>query len=210
MQKNDIIRLLSDEENEAGLLQKADSVRQKVLGNAVHLRGLIEFSNICRNDCLYCGIRKSNIKVTRYRLSEREIVETAKQAAVLGFKTLVMQSGEDMHFTSARLCRIIEEIKKFDVAVTLSIGERPYADYKAFKDAGADRYLLRIETTDRDLYHRLDPEMSWDKRYECLLMLKELGYELGSGIMVGLPDQTLESIADDLIFLKNNRQSFSM
>ena len=203
MQKNEIIRLLSDEENEAGLLQKADSVRQKVLGNAVHLRGLIEFSNICRNDCLYCGIRKSNIKVTRYRLSGQEIVETAKQAAVLGFKTLVMQSGEDMHFTSARLCRIIEEIKKFDVAVTLSIGERPYADYKAFKDAGADRYLLRIETTDRDLYHRLDPEMSWDKRYECLLMLKELGYELGSGIMVGLPDQTLESIADDLIFLKN-------
>ena len=131
------------------------------------------------------------------------MIETARRAAALGFKTVVMQSGEDMYYTQEKMCRIIEAIKKFDVAVTLSVGERSYGDYKAFREAGADRYLMRIETTDKDLYHRLDPGMSWQHRYECLLMIKELGYELGSGIMVGLPGQTIESIADDLLFLQN-------
>ena len=141
-------------------------------------------------------------KVARYRMEEDELVETARRAAALGFKTVVMQSGEDMYYTQEKMCRIIEAIKKFDVAVTLSIGERSYGDYKAFREAGADRYLMRIETTDKDLYHRLDPGMSWQHRYECLLMIKELGYELGSGIMVGLPGQSLESIAADLMFLR--------
>jgi len=182
---------------------QADRVRHDAVGDGVHLRGLIEFSNICRNDCMYCGIRRSNGKVKRYRMSDDELVETARRAAGLGFQTIVLQSGEDMHFDQARMCRVIERIKQLDVALTLSIGEREYADYKAFRDAGADRYLLRIETTDRDLYHRLNPGMSWQRRHECLLMIKELGYELGSGIMVGQPGQTVASIADDLFYLKD-------
>ena len=200
--KAEIIRLLTDEEHQETLLKKADDVRRQYVGDEVHLRGLIEFSNICRNNCLYCGIRCGNKKVIRYRMEEAELVETARKASVLGFKTIVMQSGEDMYYDKDRMCRIIEQIKKFDVAVTLSIGERSYEEYKAFKEAGADRYLIRIETTDKDLYHKLDPKMSWQQRYECLLALKELGYEVGSGIMVGLPEQSIESIAEDLLFLK--------
>ena len=185
------------------LYRQADEVRREAVGDDVHLRGLIEFSNICRNDCLYCGIRRGNRQVQRYRMTEEELVETAKRAADLGFQTIVLQSGEDLYFDQARMCRIIEQIKRLDVALTLSVGERDYEDYKAFRDAGADRYLIRIETTDRDLYHRLNPGMSWEHRHECLLMIRELGYELGSGIMVGLPGQTVESIADDLLYLKD-------
>ena len=185
------------------LYRRADEVRREAVGDDVHLRGLIEFSNICRNDCMYCGIRRGNRQVQRYRMTEEELVETAKRAADLGFQTIVLQSGEDLYFDQARMCRIIEQIKRLDVALTLSVGERDYEDYKAFRDAGADRYLIRIETTDRDLYHRLNPGMSWEHRHECLLMIRELGYELGSGIMVGLPGQTVESIADDLLYLKD-------
>ena len=184
------------------LYRRADQVRHDALGDEVHLRGLIEFSNICRNDCLYCGIRRGNPRVKRYRMSDEELLETARRGAALGFQTIVLQSGEDLHFDQARMCRIIEQIKRLDVALTLSIGERDYADYKAFRDAGADRYLLRIETTDQALYHRLNPGMSWQRRHECLLMIRELGYELGSGIMVGQPGQTIASIADDLLYFK--------
>jgi biotin synthase len=203
LNKAEIIDLLSDEQHQPELLKRADQVRKQYVGDAVHLRGLIEFSNICRNNCLYCGIRRGNAHVCRYHMSEEELIETARKAVHLGFKTIVMQSGEDMYYTTERLCRIISAIKKFDVAITLSIGERPYEEYKAFKEAGADRYLMRIETTDKALYHKLDPQMSWQYRYECLLNLKKLGYELGSGIMVGLPEQSLESIAEDLLFLKD-------
>ena len=185
------------------LYRQADRVRHDAIGDEVHLRGLIEFSNFCRNDCMYCGIRRSNRHVQRYRMTDEELVETARRAVALGFQTIVLQSGEDLHFDQARLCRIIEQIKRHDVALTLSVGERDYADYKAFRDAGADRYLLRIETTDTDLYHRLNPGMSWQRRHECLLMIRELGYELGSGIMVGQPGQTIASIADDLLYLKD-------
>lgn len=202
LDKQKIIQLLNDKENQPELLKKADDIRHQYVGDEVHLRGLIEFSNICRNNCLYCGIRAQNCCVKRYRMEEDELIETARKAVNLGFKTIVMQSGEDMYYDKDRMCRIIEAIKKFDVALTLSIGERTYEEYKAFKDAGADRYLMRIETTDKDLYHKLDPNMSWQHRYECLLAIKELGYELGSGIMVGLPGQSIESIADDLLFLK--------
>ncbi len=203
LNRNEIITLLSDEENQSQLFKRADDIRRRHVGDDVHLRGLIEFSNICRNDCMYCGIRRHNKKVCRYRMEPEELVETARKAAAMGFKTVVMQSGEDMYYTAEVMCRIISKIKKFDVAVTLSIGERSCDEYRAFREAGADRYLLRIETTDKDLYHRLDPGMSWQRRYECLLALKQLGYELGSGIMVGLPGQTIESIADDLLFLQN-------
>ncbi|MBQ7633106.1 MAG: [Alphaproteobacteria bacterium] len=201
--KNEIIRLLADEQNQADLFKQADAVRKQYVGDEVHLRGLIEFSNICRNNCMYCGIRCGNANAVRYRMSEEELIDTARKAAEMGFKTIVMQSGEDMWFTCERMCRIVEIIKKFDVAITLSVGERSYEDYKAWYDAGADRYLIRIETTDKDLYHRLDPNMTWQKRHECLLSLKEIGYELGSGIMVGLPGQTIESIAQDLLYLKD-------
>ena len=203
LDKKEIIRLLSDEENQNILFEQADKVRKQYVGDEVHLRGLIEFSNICRNNCLYCGIRSGNKEAQRYRMEPEEIIATAKQAANMGFKTIVMQSGEDMYYNIDRMCHIISEIKKFDVAITLSIGERSYEEYKAFREAGADRYLMRIETTDKDLYHKLDPNMSWQNRYDCLMMIKELGYELGSGIMVGLPNQSVESIAEDLLFLKD-------
>ena len=202
LDKSAIIELLTTAPTDE-LYRRADDVRREAVGDAVHLRGLIEFSNICRNDCLYCGIRRGNRQVQRYRMTDEELVETAKRAATLGFQTIVLQSGEDMHFDQARMCRVIEQIKRLDVALTLSVGERDYGDFKAFREAGADRYLMRIETTDRDLYNRLNPGMSWERRHECLLMIRELGYELGSGIMVGLPGQTVESIADDLLYLKD-------
>ena len=201
MNITEILSLLQTDDEKA-LFQRADEVRHQYVGDEVHLRALIEFSNICRNNCLYCGIRKGNATAVRYRMSEEELVSTAQKAVNMGFKTIVMQSGEDMYFDIPRLCRIIEQIKKFDVAITLSIGERPYQDYKAFREAGADRYLMRIETTDKALYAKLHPNQSWQKRHECLLMIKELGYELGSGIMVGLPQQSMESIAGDLIYLQ--------
>lgn len=202
LSKEEIVRRLKDDAGQKELLKEADKVRHDNVGDEVHLRGLIEFSNICRNNCMYCGIRRDNKQLQRYRMSEEELIETARRGAELGFKTIVMQSGEDMYYNTDRMCRIVETIKKFDVAVTLSMGERDYVEYKAFRNAGADRYLMRIETTDKDLYHKLDPEMSWHHRYECLLMLKELGYELGTGSMVGLPEQSIESIADDLMFMQ--------
>lgn len=207
--REEIIRLLQDETNQKNLFKKADDIRRQYVGDEVHLRGLIEFSNICRNNCMYCGIRKGNISAKRYHMEPEELIETARKAADIGFKTIVMQSGEDMYYTQKRMCEIIEAIKKFDVAVTLSIGERTYEDYKAFREAGADRYLMRIETTDKDLYHKLDPQMSWQHRYECLMMIRDLGYELGSGIMVGLPEQSIESIADDLLFLREIKVDMS-
>ena len=202
LDKSDIVGLLIETPADE-LYQRADKVRHDAVGDEVHLRGLIEFSNVCRNDCLYCGIRRGNKRVQRYRMDEDELVETARKAVDIGFQTIVLQSGEDLHFDQAMMCRIIEQIKRLDVAVTLSVGERDYADYKSWRESGADRYLMRIETTNRDLYHRLNPGMSWEHRHECLLMIRELGYELGSGIMVGLPGQTVESIADDLLYLKD-------
>lgn len=194
--------LRCDDETARKLFAAADRVRAAFVGDDVQLRGLIEFSNHCRNNCLYCGIRRGNRQAKRYRLDPEIIIAHAAAAAKLGFKTVVMQSGEDVWFTTDRLTHIIRAIKDMDMAVTLSIGEKSYEEYKACRDAGADRYLLRIETTDKDLYHRLDPEMSWDNRRRCLVDLKRLGYELGSGSMVGLPDQSIESIADDILFFK--------
>ena len=203
LNKNQIIALLGEDRHEKELFAAADAVRREFVGDEVHLRGPIEFSNICKNNCLYCGLRRDNRNLKRYRMSPEEIVALATRAVrEYGFKTIVMQSGEDLWFTPERLKPILTEIKKLDVAVTLSIGEKTFAEYAAYREAGADRYLIRIETTDKDLYHRLDPGMSWEERKQCLLNLGKLGYEVGSGIMVGLPGQTLESIADDLLFLK--------
>ena len=200
--KEEIVTLLKDEESTQELLKAADRTREKFVGPAVHLRALIEFSNYCRQNCCYCGIRRDNRQAERYRMSPDEIILHATAAKKLGFHTVVMQSGEDVTFTVDKMTHIIREIKKLDMAITLSIGEKSYEEYKAYRDAGADRYLLRIETTDKDLYHRLDPDMSWENRRRCLRDLKALGYELGSGSMVGLPDQSIESIADDILFFK--------
>lgn len=202
LEKDELTALLRDEESTCDLLAAADRTRALFVGPAVQLRALIEFSNYCRNNCCYCGIRRDNKQARRYRLEPDEIIAHAGAAAKMGYKTVVMQSGEDVYFTVDRLTKIIRAVKEMDLAVTLSIGEKTYEEYKAYKDAGADRYLLRIETTDKDLYHRLDPGMSWDNRRRCLEDLKRLGYETGSGSMVGLPGQSVESIADDILFFK--------
>lgn len=199
--RTQIIELLQDSHPQA-LFEQADRVRREFVGDGVYLRALIEFSNYCKNDCLYCGIRKSNLNAHRYRLTPKQIVDTARQAAGYGYKTIVLQSGEDLWFDTDKLCEIIREIKKLDVAITLSIGEKTREEYAAYRQAGADRYLLRIETTDKKLYETLDPAMSWENRVRCLHDLKSLGYEVGSGSLVGLPGQTLESLADDLLFFQ--------
>lgn len=184
------------------LFQAADRVRKKYVGDEVHLRGLVEFSNYCRQNCLYCGLRKDNKNVKRYRLKEDEVIQFAKNAADMGYKTIVLQSGEDPYYTIDKMKYIISEIKKFDVAITLSIGEKTFEEYKAYKQAGANRYLIRIETTDKNLYTKLDPDMDWENRLKCLQDLRELGFEVGTGCLVGLPEQTLESLADDILFFK--------
>ena len=199
--KDEIVSLLSLQ-NAQALFAAADTVRKKFVGDGVYLRALIEFSNYCKNNCLYCGIRAGNTHVKRYRLTPEKIVQTARQAAGFGYKTIVLQSGEDVWFDTDKLCEIIREIKKLDVALTLSIGEKPCEEYAAYRRAGADRYLLRIETTDKILYEKLDPGMRFENRVRCLHDLKELGYEVGSGSLVGLPGQTVESLADDLLFFQ--------
>lgn len=197
-----IVTLLQPEYDGADLFAAADRTRKKFVGDDVQLRGLIEFSNYCRNNCLYCGIRRDNHAVQRYRIAPDAIIRLAQNAAEAGYKTVVLQSGEDVYYTVGRLQYIISEIKKSDIAVTLSIGEKSFEEYAAYKAAGADRYLLRIETTNKDLYHRLDPGMSWENRKRCLDDLRASGYEVGSGSMVGLPEQSLSSIADDILFFK--------
>ena len=200
--KEEIAKLLENSECNKKIYEAADRVRKKYVGDEVHLRGLIEFSNICKQNCLYCGLRTSNRNVKRYRLEVEEIINLAKKAKTYGYKTLVLQSGEDEYYTLEKMKYIIEEIKKLNMALTLSIGEKSYDEYKAYKDYGADRYLIRIETTDKNLYEKLDPGMSHINREICLKNLKELGFEVGSGCMVGLPGQTLESLAEDILFFK--------
>lgn len=193
------------DDNSRELFVAADRVRQKYVGDEVHLRGLIEFSNYCKQNCLYCGFRRDNKEVTRFRLTEEQIIKFAQDASELGYKTVVLQSGEDPYFTAEKMKKIISEVKKFDLAITLSIGEKTFEEYKAYKDAGADRFLIRIETTDKNLYSKYDPDMNWENRLQCLKDLRKLGYEVGSGCLVGLPEQTLESLADDILFFKEIR-----
>lgn len=202
MNKQEIIEILSDNKKNEWLFSEADKVRHENVGDEVHLRGLIEFSNICKRQCKYCGLRSPNKEVERYRLTKDEIILTAQNAAKLGYRTIVLQSGEDDYFDTDKMVEIIREIKKLDVALTLSIGEKTYDEYKAFKDAGADRYLLRIETTDKNLYSEMHPGADIENRFRCLYDLKTLGYETGTGCLVGLPNQTIESLADDILFFK--------
>lgn len=192
----------------AELAKRADAQRKEIYGNHVFVRGLIEISNICRNNCLYCGIRRDHHACSRYRLTEEEILTCCLEGYDLGFRTFVLQGGEDGYYTDAVLCSLIQRIKHRypDCAVTLSLGERSRESYALLKEAGADRYLLRHETADPEHYRMLHPqEMSFSNRMNCLADLKELGYQTGCGFMVGSPGQTSRTLARDLKFVETFR-----
>ena len=187
------------------LFKKADEMRRKFYGNSVYIRGLIEISNHCKNNCYYCGIRAENKNVERYRLTSTDILDCCSEGYELGFRTFVMQGGEDVFFKDDEMSYIISEIKKRfpDCAITLSLGERSFESYKKMYDAGADRYLLRHEAANEELYASLHPKnMSLKNRKECLFNLKKIGYQTGSGFMVGAPGQTLQHIIEDIRFLQ--------
>lgn len=205
---DEFIKLLTAGADDDYLYAEADKIRREHYGNEVYIRGLIEISNYCKNDCLYCGIRRSNRNAVRYRLSEEDILDCCDNGYKLGFKTFVMQSGEDSYHTDDVMCALIEKIKlKYpDCAVTLSLGERSFESYKRLFDAGADRYLLRHETASEEHYKKLHPEdMSGEHRKKCLFNLKEIGFQTGSGFMVGSPYQNMENIVQDLRFLQQLR-----
>ncbi|HBV99198.1 MAG: biotin synthase [Peptococcaceae bacterium BICA1-7] len=200
----DIKALLGAGESERPRLYAlADRVRSRLLGEEVYLRGIIEFSNYCSGACFYCGLRSGNKGVRRYRMEPSEILEAAGEAAGMGLKTIVLQSGEDPFYTVEILTGVIWEIKKLDVAVTLSLGLRSPEDLRAFKEAGADRYLLKHETADADLFARLRPGTTLEDRVGSLRLLKRLGYQVGSGGMVGLPGQTVPAVARDLLLMRD-------
>jgi biotin synthase len=202
--KSEIVAWLQERDEKAigNLYREADEVRKQYVGDAIHLRGLIEFSNYCKRDCEYCGLRHSNQNVVRFRMPLSDILDTAILASNLGIQTVVLQSGEDSAYSVEDLCSLVRDIKKLDLAITLSIGERSYEDYKRLREAGADRFLLRFETSDPSLFARLKPDSSYKQRFQCLESLRRLGYQVGSGIMVGLPGQTIDSIADDILRFK--------
>ena len=198
-------QLIEDGSCDELLFAAADRQRREIYGTDVYVRGLIEISNYCKNDCYYCGIRRSNRNVERYRLTKEQILECCEEGYALGFRTFVMQGGEDPWFTEDRVCDIVREIKSRypDCAVTLSLGEWPKESYQAFRDAGADRYLLRHETATADHYNKLHPEnMLLSTRMECLFNLKEIGFQVGAGFMVGSPYQTTDHLIADLRFLQ--------
>lgn len=187
------------------LFEKARKIRRIYYGNDVYIRGLIEFTNYCRNDCYYCGIRRSNGKTNRYRLSKEEILECCRNGYQLGFRTFVLQGGEDAYYTDERLTDIIRSIRSdySDCAITLSVGEKSLESYQAYFDAGADRYLLRHETANEEHYQSLHPsDLSCANRKRCLQNLKKIGYQVGTGFMVGSPGQTEKHLAEDLLFIK--------
>ena len=187
------------------LAAEAVAIREHWYGNKVYTRGLIEYTNYCKNNCYYCGIRAGNTNVQRYRLTKEEIMDCCANGYELGFRTFVLQGGEDPYFTDEKMVEIIRGIRELypDCAITLSIGEKSYESYRKFKEAGADRYLLRHETANEAHYGTLHPEnMSLKNRKQCLYDLKKLGYQVGAGFMVGSPGQKLEYLAEDLIFLK--------
>lgn len=207
LSKAEFISLLSEitPEDTEYLRDKARTIAKRHFGNQIYTRGLIEFTNYCKNDCYYCGIRRSNKNVTRYRLTNEQILNCCKEGHELGFRTFVLQGGEDGSYSDEDMIEIITMIKKDfpDCALTLSIGEKSYDSYQKFFEAGADRYLLRHETANEEHYAKLHPEnLTLKNRKECLSNLKEIGYQVGAGFMVGSPYQTLDHIVEDLLFLK--------
>lgn len=193
-----------DYQTDEYLFEKARNVRHAIYGNSVYIRGLIELTNCCKNDCFYCGIRKSNKKAQRYRLTLEEVLKCAENGYSFGFRTFVLQGGEDPYFTNSIIAEIITSLKsKYpDCAITLSLGEKSRQSYQTFYDAGADRYLLRHETANSDHYTKLHPpKLTLEKRKSCLMDLKEIGFQVGCGLMVGSPFQTLDCLVDDLFFI---------
>ena len=185
------------------LYARADRVRQEHMGDEVYVRGIIEFSNLCANDCLYCGIRASNINVNRYTMTVEGILESARSFEMMGQTTIVLQSGETPGLDDDEIGRLIRAIKKeTPLAVTLSVGNRPRETYAFWKECGMDRYLIRFETSDRRLFARLHPDCSFDERIECLHILKDLGVQTGSGFMIGVPGETLETLADNILLCR--------
>lgn len=193
-----------DEESKKYLIEKAHETRMKVYGDKVYIRGLIEFTNYCSRNCIYCGIRAENKNADRYRLTLEDILECADLGDQLGYKTFVLQGGEDPYYTDERLVEIIKAIKERHPksAITISLGERSYESYKKLYDAGADRYLLRHETATKELYDRFHPKTSFENRRQCLYNLREIGYQIGAGFMVGLPGQEHKDLVNDLRFIK--------
>jgi len=208
--KSDIIELLNAAGNDMQLIfAKAQEIKTKYVGNKVHLRGIIEYSNICSKNCYYCGIRRDNKEVDRYVVSNDEVIEAAKFAYINNYGSVVIQTGElQSEHNTAQIEYQLQQIKKLShgkLGVTLSCGEQSPETYRRWFEAGAHRYLLRIETSDKELYKKLHPDdllHSWEKRVECLNILKEIGYQVGTGVMIGLPFQTTENLADDLLFMK--------
>lgn len=201
----ELVEKISDSELEF-LCLKAQETTQKHFGNKIFVRGLIEFSSYCKNDCLYCGIRRSNKNAVRYRLTKEQIMHCCKQGYELGFRTFVLQGGEDGYFDDDKMCDIVKTVRdEFkDCAITLSLGERSKESYQRLYRSGADRYLLRHETADEEHYSRLHPkEMSLENRKNCLYNLKEIGYQTGAGFMVGSPYQTTQTLVEDLMFLQD-------
>jgi len=205
MEREEIIRLLgtTDADEVRSLLKAADEERRREVGDEVHLRGIIEISNHCERGCRYCGLRSANHALPRYRIPDDEILDLACSVRDTGISTVVLQAGEDPANTTGYICRLVSRIKEATgLVITLSIGERSYEDYRAFKAAGADRYLLKHETASPELYRRLHPDSDYDNRIQCLKWLKALGYETGAGNMVGLPGQTLATLADDILLMR--------
>lgn len=204
--REELLYLLNNlqEEDKSYLTAKAHETRLKHYGHKVYMRGLIEFTNYCKNSCIYCGIQCHNTQVERYRLDVDQILKCCDIGYNLGYRTFVLQGGEDPYYKDDIIVDIITKIKTLypECAITLSIGEKDYESYKRYYEAGADRYLLRHETNTRDLYERLHPNMSYDNRIKCLYDLKEIGFQVGAGFMVGLPTQTHEDYVNDLMFLK--------
>ena len=198
--------LLETDRYDAALAAEADRVRRAIYGDAVFIRGLIEFTNCCKNNCYYCGIRRDNKNVARYRLTREQILDCCAQGYELGYRTFVLQGGEDPYFTDSRVCEIVSAIRNGwpDCAITLSIGEKSRESYQAYFDAGADRYLLRHETANAEHYGKLHPpELSLENRKRCLYDLRDIGYKVGAGMMVGSPYQTTANLVEDLRFLQD-------
>lgn len=201
----ELLKLLSTNEYDSELHTLADEVRREIYGEDVYIRGLIEISNYCKNDCYYCGIRHGNKSAVRYRLTKDDILACCEEGYKLGFRTFVMQGGEDPYYTDDVMCGIVSAVRErySDCAITLSLGERSYESYLALYNAGANRYLLRHETANAEHYGKLHPQsMNLQNRKDCLFNLKEIGYQVGSGFMVGSPYQTTENLVEDLRFLQ--------
>lgn len=198
-----IIDNVSDDDREY-IRSKAQGIAKSKFGNKVYTRGIVEFSNICKNDCYYCGIRKSNKNFERYRLTKEQILDCCESGYAYDYRTFVLQSGEDPYYTDEVMCDIVSTIREkyTDCAITLSIGERSRESYQKLFDAGANRYLLRHETANKELYEKLHPSyQKFEVRMQCLRDLKDIGYQVGTGMMIGAPFQTHRNLAEDLVFL---------